>query len=53
MIESFQANFARDRDALLGLMYIAGKNQVSHLNIHDLWKADESETEHFRLVMSV
>ncbi|CAH1957175.1 unnamed protein product [Acanthoscelides obtectus] len=60
MIEGIQANFARDRDAnftnsdeihaLLGLLYLAGKYKASHLNLDDLWKADGSGIEIFRLM---
>ncbi|KAJ8945554.1 hypothetical protein NQ318_020400 [Aromia moschata] len=63
MIETVQASFSRDRDAnftdseeiyaLLGLLYLAGKYRASHLNLDDLWKADGSGIEIFRLVMSL
>jgi hypothetical protein len=62
-IRSVQGSFLRQRDAretdlielkaLLGLLYLAGVQKSNHKNIFDLWRADGTGTEYFRLVMGV
>ena len=62
-IRSVQGSFMHQRDAretdiielkpLLGLLYLAGVQKSNHKNIFDLWRADGTGTEYFRLVMGV
>lgn len=61
-IESVQGNYSRDRDthttnihevkACIGLLYLGGIMKASHTNLTDLWAADGTGIEYFRLTMS-
>lgn len=62
-IDKNKRNYNRERDCtnttpqeikcVIGLLYLAGLYKASHLNLDDLWAADGSGIEFFRLAMSL
>lgn len=62
-LDRIRPKFDRSRDArptslteikaLIGLLYLAGVHQSSHVNIKDLWAMDGTGIEYFRLSMGM
>lgn len=62
-LDRIRPKFDRSRDArptslteikaLIGLLYLAGVHQSSHVNIKDLWAMDGTCIEYFRLSMGM